>query len=147
MPERSGTRFAMDLLPPDIHPDGRGCRMSARTMDERVSHLEKLAKSLAPLPGQMAELGDRVAGVETRLGTVESQIVQLRTETVGGFFAIRSEMADMKAELRDDIASLGQETAAGFVRIGEEMRFLFEERFPTYLPSSSGRGRGPRLSA
>ena len=98
--------------------------MSAKTMDERVGDLEKLAHTLAPLPGQMAQLGDRVADVESRLGTVESrlgtvesQIVQLRTEMADGFSAT-------KEELREDIAALGRETAAGFLHFGTEMRGL-----------------------
>ena len=105
--------------------------MSGRTMDEGVSDLEKLAQTLAPLPGHLAELGDRVAGVETRLGTVESQIVQLRTEMTDEFSAIRGELKGglhaVRTELRQDIASLGRETAAGFLRAGVEMRALFEE--------------------
>jgi hypothetical protein len=55
--------------------------------------------------------------------------VQLRTDMNDGFSAIRGEMADMKTELREDITSLGRETAAGFILVGEEMRVLFEERF------------------
>jgi hypothetical protein len=103
--------------------------MSGRTMDQRVGDLEKLAHTLALLPREVAQLGNRVAGVESHLDSVESQIVQLRTEMFGGFSAIRGQMADMKTELREDISSLGREAAAGFIRVGEEMRVLFEERF------------------
>ena len=102
--------------------------MSGRTMEQRVGDLEKLAQTLAPLPGTVAELGDRVAGVEVRLGTVESQIVQLRTEMADGFSAtkteLRGEMVEMKTELREDIAALGRETAAGFLRVDVDMRGL-----------------------
>ena len=112
--------------------------MNGRTMDERVGDLEKLAQTLAPLPDQMTELGGRVAGVEarlgtveTRLGTVESQIVQLRADMGDEFSAIRGELKGglqaVRTELREDIASLGRETAAGFLRAGVEMRALFEE--------------------
>lgn len=45
--------------------------MYQKTMDERVTALEKVAESLAPLPAQMAAMNDRMANVE-------SQIVQLR---------------------------------------------------------------------
>ncbi len=69
--------------------------MSGKTMDERVTDLEKLAESLAPLPVRMeaveGRLGDvdmRLGAVETRLGTVESQIVQLRTEMRVEFSAV-----------------------------------------------------------
>ncbi len=105
--------------------------MSERTMEERVGDLEKLAQTIAPLRGQVAQLGDRVAGVESRLGTVEWQIVQLRTEVADGFSAIRGELKTglegVRAESREDIAALGRETAAGFLHIGAEMRALHED--------------------
>ena len=47
--------------------------MNGKTMDERVTNLEKLAETLAPLP-------DDVRGLKVRVGAVESQIVQLRTD-------------------------------------------------------------------
>ena len=76
----------------------------------------------------MAQLGDRVAHVESRLGTVESQIVQLRADMPDEFSALRGELKDglqvVKTELREDIASLGRETAAGFLHFGTEMRGL-----------------------
>ena len=97
-------------------------------MDERIGDLEKLAHTLAPLPGQMAQLGDRLAGVVWRLGTVESQIVQLRTDMNDGFSSIRGELKEglegVRSELREDIAALGRETAAGFLHVGTEMRGL-----------------------
>ena len=93
-------------------------------MDERVEDLEKLARRLAPLPAEVKQLSQR-------LGTVESQIVQQRTEMSDGFLAIRREMKDgleqVRTELREDIAGLGRDTAQGFLRVGEEMRTLFEE--------------------
>jgi chromosome segregation ATPase len=118
--------------------------MSEKTMDERVGDLEKVAQTLAPLPGQMAQLSDRVAGVESRLGdvesrlgtvesrlgTVESQIVLLRSDMNDGFSAIRGELKDglvgVRTELREAIAALGRDTAAHFVQAGIEMRTLFE---------------------
>jgi hypothetical protein len=101
--------------------------MNGKTMEERVTDLEKLAQTLAPLPGAVAELNVRMGGVEGRLTTVESQIVQLRTEMNDGFSAVRAEMADMKAELTEDIAAQGRETAAGFLSLGTEMRTLHED--------------------
>lgn len=101
--------------------------MSEQTMDERVGNLEKLAQTLAPLPAQVAQLDHRVADVESRLGNVESQIVQLRTEMGDEFSAVRKEMSEMNLGLQEDIASLGRDTAAGFLRAGVEMRALFEE--------------------
>ena len=101
--------------------------MSGRTMEQRVGDLEKLAQTLAPMPGQMAQLGDRVADVESRLGSVESrlglvqsQIVQLRTDMSDGFSAT-------KEELREDVAALGREMAAQFVRAGNQTRMLHED--------------------
>ena len=106
-------------------------------MDERVTDLEKLAETLAPIPGEMATL-------TVRVGDVESQIVQLRTEVRDGFSAVRGEISVQHGEttslrgemtgvrremtgLREDIAALGRETAERFIQFGAEMRTLFEE--------------------
>ena len=78
--------------------------MNGKTMEERVTNLEKLAETLVPLP-------EEVRGLKVRVGAVESQIVQLRTDMNVEFSAVRGEMAGMKDELREDIAALGRETA------------------------------------
>jgi chromosome segregation ATPase len=125
-------------------------------MDDRVTDLEKLAATLAPVPQELRQLTGRVGEVEVRLGTVESQIVQLRSEMREEFSAVRGEMAEMRADLRgeiaemrsglrgemtemrdslrgeiaqvrEDIASLGRETAERFLQFSDEMRTLFEE--------------------
>ena len=83
--------------------------MPEETMDERVTNLEKLAETLAPLPQEMKALTGRVVEVEGRLGTVESQIVQLRTDTNDGFSAIRGEMSDMEGRLRGDMSTVKTE--------------------------------------
>jgi hypothetical protein len=111
---------------------------------------------LLQLPAQVADLTERVAGVE-------SQVLQLRHEMRDGFFAIRSElgsrieavdtglrgemasktelrdemasmktelraeMASMKTELREDIAALGRETVGLFDAAQRNARILHEE--------------------
>jgi hypothetical protein len=65
-----------------------------------------------------------MGAVETRLGVVETQIVQLRTDTKTEFSAVRGEMAAMKDELREDIAAQGREMAAGFLTVDTEVRGL-----------------------
>ena len=96
--------------------------MNGKTMDERVTDLEKLAESLAPLParmkaveGRLDDVDRRLGGVETRLGgvetrlkTVESQIVQLRTETRVGFSTARREMRVLHEEVIRRIALIGE---------------------------------------
>jgi len=105
--------------------------VNEKTLEERVETVENDLEALRGLPVEVKVLATRVAGVE-------SQIVQLRTEMTDGFSAIRgamgtmkvelrAEMTTMKTELREDIAALGRETAAGFVQAGTEMRLLFEE--------------------
>ena len=89
--------------------------MSERTMDERVTELEKLAVTLSPLPARMG-------AVEGRLETVELQILQLGSAMTGEFSAVRREMAEMKTELRDDIAAQGRELAAHVLDLRGEMR-------------------------
>jgi phosphoglycerate-specific signal transduction histidine kinase len=84
--------------------------MNGKTLDERVTDLEKLAQTLAPLP-------EEVRGLKVRVAAVESQIVHLRTDMNVEFSAIRGEMAAMKDELREDIVALGRETAAHVLRL------------------------------
>ena len=93
--------------------------MSERVIKERMETLEKDVESLQSLPAEVKVLTLRVAGVE-------SQIVQLRTEMADEFSAIRGQLKDglegVRTELREDIAALGRETAAGFLYWGGEMR-------------------------
>ena len=89
--------------------------MTGRTMEERATDLEKLAETLAPLPAQ-------IAGLTERMAAVELQNVQLRSEIQVGFSAIRGEMAEMKAELREDIAAQGRDTAERLLELGTELR-------------------------
>lgn len=125
--------------------------MSGRTMEERVTVLEKLAESLVTVPGELRTLSDRVSvvegrlglvegrlgSVEGRLGSVESQVVQLRGEMRAEFSAIRGEIATQgqqlraelatKAELKQDIAALSMEMAGHFLEAERSTRLLFEE--------------------
>ena len=84
-------------------------------MEERVTDLEKLAGTLAPLP-------EEVRGLKVRVGAVESQIVQLRTDMNAECSAVRGEMAGMKGELREDVAALGRETAAHVLGLHREIQ-------------------------
>ena len=94
--------------------------MSGKTMDERVTTLEKLADTLAPLPGE-------VAGLTVRMAAVESQQLQLRAEMHAEFLAVRQEMASMEAELREDIAAQGREMAASVLDVRSELREVRSE--------------------
>ena len=96
--------------------------MSEMTMETRVTNLEKLAESLAPLPAEVGKLTERVGAAEGRLSDCESQIVQLRTDMKAGFSAVRGEMAAMKEELREDIAAQGREMAAGFLEMDKQFK-------------------------
>ena len=133
--------------------------MSSKTMDERVTDLEKLAETLAPMPLRMqavegrlgvveTRLGvveTRLGTVETRLGTVESQIVQLRTEMRVEFSAVRHEMADgltsVRTELRADIADRGRELAGHILATQRQMRVMHEEVIKRI--ALIGEGRAP----
>ena len=61
--------------------------MGGKTIEERVETLENDMDPLRQLPAKVDDLGKRVSGVESRLTTVESQIVQLRTDMNDGFSA------------------------------------------------------------
>jgi hypothetical protein len=62
----------------------------------RVEDLEETVESLRDLP-------DRTAKLEARMGAVETQIVQLRTEMRDEFSAIRRDMVT-KDDLRDELS-------------------------------------------
>jgi hypothetical protein len=82
--------------------------MNGKTMDERVTDLEKLAESLAPLPARMEAVEGRLVDVDRRIGTVESQIVQLRTEMRIGFSTARRETRVLHEEVIRRIALIGE---------------------------------------
>jgi hypothetical protein len=62
----------------------------------RVEDLEETVESVRDLP-------DRTAKLEARMGAVETQIVQLRTEMRDEFSAIRRDMVT-KDDLRDELS-------------------------------------------
>lgn len=70
----------------------------------RVEKLEETVDSLRDLPA-------RTASLEVRMGAIEWQIVQLRTEMRDGFSAVRAEMVT-KDEFRVELATLREEMAA-----------------------------------
>ena len=63
---------------------------------ERVEKLEKTVAALTRLPGEVSQL-------TLRVGAMESQIVQLRTEMKDEFSAVRGELAAMRGELRGEL--------------------------------------------
>ena len=70
---------------------------------ERVEKLEKTVAALTGVPGEVSQLSSRV-------GTMESQIVQLRTEMKDEFSAVRRELAAMRGdqtELRGELHEHG----------------------------------------
>lgn len=91
-------------------------------LENDVNVLRKLPAVVEGVQRDVKELVVRVTGVEVRLSGVESQIVQLRTDMSDGFSAIRGEMGGMKAELQEDIAAQGRETAARFLELGHGIR-------------------------
>lgn len=67
----------------------------------RVEHLEETVESLRDLP-------DRTAKLEARMGAVETQIVQLRTEMRDEFSAIRRDMVT-KQDFKTELAAIREE--------------------------------------
>ena len=113
----------------------------------RVEHLEETVESLRDLP-------DRTAKLEARMGAVETQIVQLRTEMRDEFSAIRHDMVTkqelrsetgllraematkedlrtglngLRSELQEDIAGLGRHVAARLLESEGRTRVLIED--------------------
>jgi hypothetical protein len=125
--------------------------MSDADILRRVEMLEETVNSLRTLPSQVGALAVRMAGVE-------SQILQLRTEMRDEFSgvrtamaalatkdelerglgavreemadmnaALRAEMAGMKAELREDIAGVASDLTGHFLASEQRTRLLFED--------------------
>ena len=103
-------------------------------LTRRVEYLEETVDPLRDLP-------DRTAKLEARMGAVETQIVQLRTEMHDEFSAIRSEFkADLASleirtaehfvglrdGLRQDIAGMGRDLAGLFLESRRQTQVLIE---------------------
>ena len=107
----------------------------------RVEMLEKKVESLQRLPSQMRVL-------TRRMGSVESQVLQLRTEMRSEFSAIRREMATkselraLRDEVRTDIAGMGRELADAILKLDQGQSRLGDQiaRIERRL---SERGDGP----
>ena len=87
---------------------------------ERVEKLEKAFASLATLPGEVADLKGRV-------GSLELQIVQLRTEMTEEFSAVHQEMASTRNGLLEVIESSSRATEALFQETWAQTRTLHED--------------------
>lgn len=108
----SGMTFAPTCVVNAAFPNERrvefGGMMPGESLANRVERLEKTVDGLQTLPAEVAALGERV-------GAVELQILQLRTDMNDGFSAVRSEMTAEFAAVRTEIQ-------AGFAAAREEWR-------------------------
>lgn len=101
--------------------------MASDPMIERVEKLEKTLESLAGIP-------DRMTAVEDRVGSLELQILQLRTEMNEGFSALHDELRDVRGEVvstRSDllevIDSSSRASQGLFAQTWTQMRVLHED--------------------
>jgi hypothetical protein len=94
--------------------------MSDDLVLERVENLEKALASLATLPGEVADLKGRVGGLEL-------QIVQLRTEMTEEFSAVHEEIASTRNGLLEVIESSSRATEALFQETWAQTRTLYED--------------------
>ena len=105
--------------------------MAHEPVIERVEKLEKTVAALTSLPGEVSQLSRRV-------GTMESQIVQLRTEMKDEFSAVRRELAETRDVLLEAIETgsqarqkmfdeVRQETNTRFDGLSTQMRVLHED--------------------
>lgn len=92
--------------------------MPDQLLSDRVERLEKTVQRLETVPAEVAALGERV-------GSVETQILQLRTEMRVESSAVRGEVhsgnASVKSELRQEIAALREETHQGFAGARDDL--------------------------
>ncbi|MEQ1575128.1 MAG: hypothetical protein ABL993_12880 [Vicinamibacterales bacterium] len=94
--------------------------MARGTLVERVEQLELTVQGLDTLPAEVAALGERV-------GSVETQISQLRGEMRMEFSAVRQEMHDLRHEMREGFISITTELGQQIVETASQSRMMFEE--------------------
>ncbi len=97
--------------------------MGERSLEARVENLENLAESLAPLPGDVRALGQRMA-------RVESEIVQLRVGLGDEISAIRGELAGHARETAGHFLAMQGQLSATQEQIAatqRQMRVLHED--------------------
>jgi hypothetical protein len=86
-------------------------------LQHRLEMLESTVESLRKLPAEVRQL-------HRRMGRVESQVLQLRTEMRGEFSAMRAEMSGMatKAELQAAGAGAVRELTGAIAETRDELR-------------------------
>ena len=94
--------------------------MADDLMVERVEKLEKTLEGLVGLP-------DRMTAVEERVGSLELQIVQLRTEMRDEFSAVRKEAAATRSDLLEVFNAASRAKEELFKETWSLMRLLHEE--------------------
>ena len=82
--------------------------MPDELLSDRVERLEKIVEGLQTLPAEVAVLGERV-------GSVETQIVQLRGE-------MRVEFSNVRTEMRTEFATVRDEMHTGLASVKTELR-------------------------
>jgi hypothetical protein len=90
----------------------------------QVLERSKVPMSPQPLESRVEILEDRVTKLEAlpaRIGSIELQIVQLRSEMHGEFSAVRAEMREMKRELRQEMRELNDEIRRHMLMLHEEV--------------------------
>lgn len=97
-----------------------------------IRELELAVDGLQALP-------ERMTALETRVGSLGEQILQLRTEMKVEFSAVRAEMRTGDEQLRLEMRALNQETLT-------QMRVLHEELIERIARLDEGRDRGPGTS-
>jgi hypothetical protein len=103
--------------------------MPDELLSDRVERLENTVEGLQTLPADVAALGERVGSVETQIlqlrTEMRSEFSDVRTEMRTEFAAVRSEMrtglASVKTELRQEIAGLRTEMYEGFASARNDM--------------------------
>jgi len=91
-------------------------------LSDRVERLEKTVDGRQTLPAAVAALGENVAVLGERVGSVETQILQLRTE-------MRSEFSDVRSEMRTAFAAVRSEMQTGLASVKTELRQEMHEGF------------------
>ena len=104
--------------------------MSPQPLASRVERLERRMTALEELPA--------------RVGALESQIVQLRSEMRGEFSALRGEIGQVRDDLRGEMKAMGDRLEAAIQESRDHARALFEDVIERLARIGEGSSHRPR---
>jgi hypothetical protein len=120
--------------------------VSEKSIAERVETLEKSMDLRGTLPAEVKGLATKVLAVESRLTTVESQLVQLRTDMNNGFSATLQIIESSSKATQTRFDETQKIVRDGNEETRREMRVLHEDLVKRIAVLSEARPRRRKRS-